>query len=386
MDNFTLCLSTKVLFGKGQIANIRHEIPDGSRVLVTYGRGSVFKNGVMDQVHSALKGFKTFEFGGIESNPHYETLIKALPIVKQEKIDFLLAVGGGSVLDGTKFIAAASKYYDQNNLWEILTTHGEKVKDCLPVASIMTIPATGSEMNDTGVISRVGTGDKLGFAAECLKPKFAVLDPSVTFSLPPRQTANGVVDAFVHVAEQYMTYPVRAQIPDRFSEAVFKTLMEEGPIALEKPDDYDARANIMWAATNGLNRILATGVPQDWVSHAIGHELTAMFGIDHGRTLAVVLPAVYEYEKESKKQKLAQFASRVLGKTGSDDELADVTINETRAFFEKMGTKTHLSDYGIGEDAIPKLVKKLEEHGQTGCGEHHDIGPKEMGEILRLAL
>ncbi|HCR44483.1 MAG TPA: NADH-dependent alcohol dehydrogenase, partial [Ruminococcaceae bacterium] len=226
----------------------------------------------------------------------------------------------------------------------------------------------------------------LGFAAECLKPKFAVLDPSVTFSLPPRQTANGVVDAFVHVAEQYMTYPVRAQIPDRFSEAVFKTLMEEGPIALEKPDDYDARANIMWAATNGLNRILATGVPQDWVSHAIGHELTAMFGIDHGRTLAVVLPAVYEYEKESKKQKLAQFARRVLGKTGSDDELADVTINETRAFFEKMGTKTHLSDYGIGEDAIPKLVKKLEEHGQTGCGEHHDIGPKEMGEILRLAL
>ena len=386
MDNFTLCLSTKVLFGKGQIANIKYEVPKDARILITYGRGSVFKNGVMDQVHEALKGFATFEFGGIEPNPHFETLIKALPIVEKEKINFLLAVGGGSVLDGTKFIAAAAKYYDQNNLWEILTTHGAKIKGCLPVASIMTIPATGSEMNNTAVISRVETGDKLSFVYDGVLPKFAVLDPAVTFSLPPRQTANGVIDAFVHVAEQYMTYPVRAQIPDRFSEAVFSTLMEEGPVAMENPNDYDARANIMWAATNGLNHILATGVPQDWVSHAIGHELTAMFGIDHGRTLAIVLPAVYEYEKESKKQKLAQFARRVLGKSGRDDELADVTIKETRAFFEKMGAKTHLSDYGIGEDAIPKLVKKLEEHRQVGCGEHCNIGPKEMGEILKLAL
>ena len=386
MDNFTMCLSTKVLFGKGQIKNIREEIPKNSRVLITYGGGSVFKNGVMQKVREALDDFVTFEFGGIEPNPKFETLIKALPIIEKEKIDFLLAVGGGSVLDGTKFISAACKYCNQDNLWEIMLSNGAKVKDCLPIGTIMTLPATGSEMNSNAVISRMETCDKLEFSYEGLLPKFAVLDPSVTFSLPAHQTANGVIDAFVHVAEQYMTYPVNAKISDRFCEGIFATLMEEGPVVMQNPKDYDARANIMWAATNALNHLVETGIPEDWVSHDIGHELTAMFNIDHGCTLACVLPAVYKYEKETKKEKLAQFARRVLHKDGTDEELADITIEETIEFFRKMGIKTRLSDYGVSAKTIPIIVKKLQEHEKFNRGEHQNIGPKEMGDILKLAL
>ena len=386
MDNFTMCLSTKILFGKGQIENIKQEIPRDARVLVTYGRGSVLKNGVMEQVRKALSGHAFFEFGGIEANPQFETLKKALPIVKEEKIDFLLAVGGGSVVDGTKFISVASRYYDQQNLWEILLTHGAKVKECLPIGVVMTMAATGSEMNEGAVVSRRETGDKLDFYFHGILPKFAVLDPTTTFSLPQRQTANGVIDAFAHTAEGYMTYPARAQLSDRFSEGIFSTLMEEGPIAMNNPTDYDARANIMWAATNALNHMLQTGIPLDGVSHQIGHELTAMFGIDHARTLAVVMPAVYQYEKEAKKQKLAQFSRRVLGRSGEDDRLADTAIEEMTAFFQKMGAGTRLSDYEVDANAIPRLVAKLKEHGRFNCGEHHNIGPKEMGEILQLAL
>lgn len=386
MDNFTMCLSTKVLFGKGQIINIRNEIPKNARILITYGGGSVFKNGVMSQVRESLADFTTFEFGGIESNPRFETLIKALPIISEEKIDFLLAVGGGSVLDGTKFISVAAKYYNPDNLWEILLTEGSKVTECIPVGTIMTIPATGSEMNSSAVISRAQTNDKLEFFFNGVLPKFAVLDPSVTFSLSPHQTANGVIDAFVHTAEQYMTYPVRAQISDRFCEGIFSTLMEEGPIVMKNPMDYDARANIMWAATNALNRLVQTGIPQDWVSHDIGHELTAMFNIDHGRTLAIILPAVYRYEKNVKKEKLAQFARRVLGKDGPDSQLADVAIEETITFFKKMGASTCLSDYGVDAKSIPLIVEKLVEHKKYNCGEHKNIGPNEMGEILMLAL
>lgn len=386
MDNFTLCLSTKVLFGKGQISAIKNEIPQGSHVLITYGGGSVLKNGVMRQVKDALAGFDVFEFGGITANPEYGTLLKALPAIKENGIDFLLAVGGGSVLDGTKFISAAAKYYDPENLWEIMTTHGGKITDCLPIGAVMTLAATGSEMNCGAVISRHETGDKLDFYFGGVLPKFAVLDPTLTYSLPPRQTANGVIDAFSHTAEGYMTYPVHAQISDRFSEGIFATLMEEGPVALAEPENYDARANIMWAATNALNYYLMTGIPGDGVSHQIGHELTAMFGIDHGLTLAAVMPAVFRYEKGAKKQKLAQFARRVLGRDGDDGVLADTAIREITAFFEKMGAATRLSYYGINASAIPEIVKMLEKHGRYNCGEHHNINPKEMGEILVLAL
>lgn len=386
MFNFTMCLSTKVLFGKGQISNIKDELPKDANILVTYGGGSVYKNGVMDQVHKALEGFNYYEFGGIQSNPQFEYLKTALPLIKEKKIDYLLAVGGGSVVDGTKFLSVASKYYDKDNLWEILLTHGSKIKECIPIGCIMTIAATGSEMNSGAVISRKETHDKLDFYYGGVLPKFCVLDPSVTFTLPVRQTANGVVDAFAHTAEGYMTYPAHNDLTDRYCEGIFATLMENGPLVLKEPDNYDARANIMWCATNALNHSLMAGIPGDGLSHLIGHELTGLYGVDHGRTLAVVMPAVFTYEKEAKKQKLAQFAKRVLNKEGTDDELADFAIKGIRSFFEEMGTGTHLSDYGIGEEEIPKIVEKLAEHKRFNCGEHGNINPPQMGEILKLAL
>jgi len=387
MQNFTFSLPTKVHFGKGQIARIAAEIPTDAKVLITYGGGSILKNGVMEQVRAALTGHSTIEFGGIEPNPGYETLMKAVKIVKAQGITFLLAVGGGSTLDGTKFIAAASLYDHADDPWEILLTGAKYVTAAIPVGSVLTLPATGSEMNSAAVITRYETKDKLSFGSEHVIPRFAVLDPETTFSLPEKQSANGIVDTFVHTSEQYMTYPLDAQIPDRFAEGVYMTLLEDGPKVMVNPQDYTARANIMWAATMGLNRILATGVPQDWVSHAMGHELTAMFGIDHGRTLAITMPAVWDYCRADKKGKLLQFAGRVLGiREGSDDQIIDAAIAAVRAFFTSLGCPCYLSDYGVDETAIPALVAKLTEHGKTGIGERQKITPEDMGKIYGLAL
>ena len=387
MQNFTFSLPTRVHFGKGQIARIQKEIPADAKVLITYGGGSILKNGVMDQVRAALAGHSTVEFGGIEPNPGYETLMKAVQIVKEQGITFLLAVGGGSTLDGTKFIAAAACYDHAEDPWEILLTGSKHIKAALPLGSVLTLPATGSEMNSAAVITRYETKDKLSMASEHVIPRFAVLDPETTFSLPVKQTANGIVDTFVHTSEQYMTYPLDAQIPDRFAESVYTTLLEDGPKVMADGNDYSARANIMWAATMGLNRILATGVPQDWVSHAMGHELTAMFGIDHGRTLAITMPAVWDYCREDKKGKLIQFANRVLGICeGSEDDIIDAAIAAVRNFFTSLGCPCYLSDYDIDETAIPALVAKLTEHAKTGIGERQKITPEDMGKIYALAL
>jgi NADP-dependent alcohol dehydrogenase len=291
MNNFDLHTPTRILFGKGAIENLRDQIPADARVLVTYGGGSVKKTGVLDQVLSALNGIDVREFGGIEPNPSYETLMNAVKIARDEKITFLLAVGGGSVLDGTKFIAAAAHYAADSDPWEILETYGSKVASAIPMGSVLTLPATGSESNKGAVISRKTTGDKRAFMSTHVQPVFAILDPVYTYTLPPRQVANGVVDAFVHTVEQYVTYPVDGKIQDRFAEGILLTLVEDGPKALKEPENYDVRANIMWAATQALNGLIGAGVPQDWATHMLGHELTAMHGLDHAQTLAIVLPA-----------------------------------------------------------------------------------------------
>ncbi|SIO95818.1 iron-containing alcohol dehydrogenase [Vibrio spartinae] len=385
MNNFTYFSPTKIHFGKGQIAALKEEIAPNSRVLLTYGGGSIKANGVYEQVLDALQECSVVEFGGIEPNPHYETLIKAVAVAKQEQIDVILAVGGGSVIDGSKLIAAAACY--DGDYWDIITTGGACVKRALPLGCVLTLPATGSEMNGNSVITRAETQDKLAFGSDFVLPLFSILDPQTTYTLPTRQIANGAVDSFAHIMEQYMTYPVNAKVSDRFAESLLTNLLEDGPAALATPEDYEVRANLMWTATMALNGTLKNGVPSDWSTHAIGHELTALYGLDHAQTLAIVMPALWRYKKEQKKGKLLQYAQRVLNITsGTEDEQIEQAIQKTEAFFTQMGNPTRLSDYNLSEKDIPAVEEKLTAHGLLALGEHQDITPQDAAAILKLAL
>ncbi len=383
MQNFTFSNPTKIVFGEGQIKALAELVPANARILLTYGGGSIKKNGVYDQVVKALEGKIWFEFGGIEPNPHYETLMQAVALVKEKQIDFLLPVGGGSVIDGTKLIAAAVNF--DGEPWDILAKHAP-FNSALPLGCVLTLPATGTESNGNSVVTKAATQEKLAFGSPLVYPQFAILDPTTTYSLPPRQIANGVVDAFVHIMEQYLTYPVDAKVQDRFAEGLLMTLIEEGPKALKEPTNYAVRANVMWAATMALNGLIGVGVPQDWATHMIGHELTAMHGLDHAQTLAVVLPAVMQHQRQQKRSKLLQFGRRVWNLDLSDEEaLIDAAIAATRQFFEQMGTPTRLSGYGVGRESIPKLVDMLVKHNLLSLGEHGDITPEASRQILELA-
>ncbi|HCM61955.1 MAG TPA: alcohol dehydrogenase [Morganella sp. (in: Bacteria)] len=385
MNNFTLYTPTKIRFGKGQIAKLSSEIPKDAKVLMLYGGGSIKRNGVHEQVMTALHGYDLHEFSGIEPNPAYETLIKAVAYIRENGINYLLAVGGGSVIDGTKFIAAAVDY--PGDPWEIITKGGRDIRSALPIYCVLTLPATGSETNCFSVVSRRETGDKQSFGNPLVHPKCAILDPQTTFTLPPRQTANGVVDAFIHTLEQYLTYPVNAKIQDRFAEGILLTLIEEGPKVLANPDDYDSRANVMWAATQALSGLIGAGVPQDWATHALGHEITALHGLDHAQTLAIVLPALLHEKRKTKREKLLQYAERIWHLTdGSEESRIECAIEATRVFFEEMGVKTRFSDYQIDDCKIPQLVAKLVEHGQTALGEQQDITPQVSERIYRAAV
>lgn len=385
MQNFDYFNPTHILFGKGQIASISGHIPAGSRVLLSAGGGSIKANGVYDQTMKALEGRAVTEFWGIEPNPEYATLMKAVEIVRREKIGLILAVGGGSVLDGTKFIAAAAEF--EGEPWDILTK-GATVKSATPLASILTLPATGSESNTFAVISRRETGEKLAFGSPHVYPKFAVLDPETTFSLPVRQVANGVADAFTHVCEQYLTYPAGAALQDRFAESILQTLIEVGPRTLANPTDYDARAEFVWCATMALNGLIGAGVPQDWSTHMIGHELTALYGIDHARTLAVVLPHLLRVQKSEKLEKLAQFAERVWGiREGAREDRAEAAIRRTEEFYESLGIPTRLARYeNIAPDTPDTVAAKLEKRGMKRIGERGEVTPERIREILTRSL
>ncbi|MEB8286504.1 alcohol dehydrogenase [Aeromonas veronii] len=386
MNNFTLHTPTKILFGQGQIAQLREQLPSDARVMITYGGGSVIRSGLLEQIRSELVGMTLFEFGGIEPNPAYETLMGAVELARAERVDFLLAVGGGSVLDGTKFIAAAAHYDLAKEPWHILETVGSEVRSAIPLGSVLTLPATGSEMNMGAVITRRSSGDKVHFFSPLVMPRFAVLDPVLTYTLPERQVANGVVDAFVHTVEQYLTYPVNAKVQDRFAEGLLLTLIEEGPKALAEPHNYEVRANIMWSATMALNGLIGAGVPQDWATHMLGHELTALHGLDHAQTLAAVLPALLQAKRKQKHAKLLQYAERVWGlRSGSEAERIDDAIAATRDFFERMGVKTRLRDYGLKDLGIDTLIGKLGEHGMTRLGEHSDIDLVQSQHIYEAA-
>lgn len=384
MRNFTFQNPTRILFGRGQIENIADEIPAGARILLVFGGGSIRNNGVLEQVLKALEGRSVREFSGITPNPDVAALLPALEIVRAEAIDFILAVGGGSVIDGAKFIAAAA--LTDVEPWSILAK-GAKVNGAIPLGVVLTLPATGSESNGAAAISNKETGQKLVFVSPHCFPRFAVLDPETTFSLPPHQISNGIADAFVHVLEQYLTYPAGGSLSDRLAEALLLLLKEQGPLALSDPQNYEIRANLMWAASLSLNGLIGQGVPQDWTTHHIGHELTALYGLDHARSLAVVLPAVLEARRAQKAQKLVQFGARVFGLRGaSESEMIDATIAQTVAFFESLTIPTRLSAYGIGEEAIPQIVAKLKANRRLRMGERLDITPEAAGKMLALAL
>lgn len=380
MQNFSFQNTTKIIFGKSSIAELANEIPQTARVLLTYGNGSIKKNGVYDAVKKALGNRVVFEFGGIEPNPRYETCIKALKIIEKEGIDFLLSVGGGSVLDGTKFIALAAKYKGEEP-WDFMCGKAETSSEALPLASVLTLPATGSESNGNFVISRDSTTEKFGGFSNLIYPKFSILDPETTYSLPTRQTINGIVDTFVHVMEQYLTFPQNAPLQDRFAESILETLIEAAAVVMKKPNNYDARATLMWCATIALNGLISRGVSEDWATHGIGHEITALYGLDHGQSLAIVMPNLWRNQFEKKKAKLAQYGNRVWGV-----DSAISAIEATESFFKYLGVKIKLSDYGIdSREAAEKISDRFAERGVTsehGLGENHCIGPKEIKEIL----
>ncbi|GAB7087276.1 iron-containing alcohol dehydrogenase [Marinifilum fragile] len=384
MENFDFFNPVKILFGKGKIAELGNHIPKDAKILMTYGGGSIKKNGVYDQVMEALKDYNITEFGGIEPNPHFETLMKAVEIVRNEGIDFLLPVGGGSVLDGTKFIAAAA-YYEGEDEWDILAKRAEITK-AVDLGAVLTLAATGSEMNSGGVITKAATKEKLAFGNPLLFPKFSVLDPETTYSLPMRQITNGIVDAYVHVMEQYLTYPVNSPVQDRFAEGLLLTLIEEGPKAMaSETPDYENRANLMWAATMALNGLIGMGVKSDWATHMIGHELTAFHGIDHGVTLAIVLPGLLTKLKEQRGEKLLQYAERVWNITeGSDDERKTLAIQKTEEFFQSVGIATRLGEHNVGQDSIDTISQRFLERGYVGM--LPDVAAADVAEILESRL
>ena len=385
MNNFDFQNPTKIIFGKDEISKLSNEIPANAKVLLLYGGGSIKKNGIYEQVTSALSNFVVIEFGGIPANPEYAVLLDALKIIKEENITFLLAVGGGSVIDGTKFLSAAA-LFDGDNPWDILSKNIRTFKG-MPFGTVLTLPATGSEMNSGAVITRAETKEKFAMGGPGLFPQFSILDPQVVKSIPKRQIANGLADAFTHVMEQYMTYSVDAKLQDRFAESIMQTLVEIAPTMLKDEFDYKAASNFMWSCTMALNGLIQKGVPSDWAIHAIGHELTALYGIDHARTLAIITESHYTVNIEDKKEKLAQYAERVWNVTeGTLEEKALAGIKKTTEFFHSLGIDTKLSEYTKDyKGTAEEIEKRFTERGWKGIGEKGKVTPEMVGKIVKMS-
>lgn len=384
MKNFEFHNPVKIIFGKDQIEKLSNELVPYKKILFAYGQGSIKKNGVYQQVINQLSNCDYVEFRGIEPNPVYETLMKAVDICRSEDVDFILAVGGGSVIDGAKFIAAAAKY-DEDDPWEILAKQKE-VKDAVKLGSILTLPATGSEMNGTSVISRKSNNEKLAFGSTLLMPVFSILDPQINYSLPDNQIANGIIDAYVHVMEQYLTFPFDAMVQDAYSESLLKILIEIGPQILNNRTDYQLNANLTWTTTMALNGLLSTGVLADWSTHMIGHEITAEYGLDHAETLAIVLPGVMKIMQEDKHDKMLQYAKNVFNLSGNDKDMIELAIQKTEHFFNSLGVRTKLTDYNIDESVLHIIPERLQRKRYIKLGEKKNINPDLVREILKDRL
>ncbi|MUG32363.1 MULTISPECIES: iron-containing alcohol dehydrogenase [Psychrobacter] len=399
MNNFQYFNPVRIVFGDGQIKELSNLVPNNARVLITYGGGSAQRTGTLDEVKDALNTAdstrEVFEFGGIEPNPEFTTLMKAADMVNEHHIDFILAVGGGSVIDGSKFVALVSHLtqddgtVSRDQAWEALTSYTRNIDSAVDLGAVLTIPATGSEMNSGGVINYSERKAKLPFGNPLAYPKFSILDPTKTLTLPERQVMNGVADAFVHVMEQYLTYPVNAKVQDAFAESLLKILISEGQAVKANPEDLEVRKNIMWTATMALNGLIGTGVPQDWTTHMIGHELTSLHSIDHARTLTIVLPSVMRELKDSKKDKLLQYARNVWhissDTTKDDDAIIEEAIVHTERFFKDLGLPVNLADANLDESAIEPIVQQLQAHGMTKLGEHKTNDLEVSRRILQRA-
>ncbi|WP_201583469.1 iron-containing alcohol dehydrogenase [Psychrobacter jeotgali] len=402
MKNFQYYNPVRIVFGEGQIEKLADLVPNDARVLITYGGGSAERTGTLDEVRTALaanSNREVFEFGGIEPNPEFTTLMKAADKVNEHDIDFLLAVGGGSVIDGSKFVALVSSLTDadgsvsRDKAWEALTSYCKNIDSAIDLGAVLTIPATGSEMNSGGVINYSERQAKLPFGNPLTFPKFSILDPAKTLTLPERQVMNGVADAFIHVIEQYLTYPVNAKVQDAFAESLLKILISEGLAVKNDPNNIETRKNIMWTATMALNGLIGTGVPQDWTTHMIGHELTSLHGIDHARTLTIVLPSVMRELKDSKKDKLLQYARNVWNIDGAEqgqqldeDTIIEMAIVYTENFFRELGLPVSLADAELDESAIDPIVKQLEAHQMVKLGEHSKNDLSVSRRILERAV
>ena len=377
MENFIFQNPVKLIMGKGMIARLAKEIPSDKRIMITFGGGSVKKNGVYDQVKEALKNHFTVEFWGIEPNPAIETLRKAIALGKEEKVDYLLAVGGGSVIDGTKLISAGILY--DGDAWDLVLA-GRPVTHTVPLATVLTLPATGSEMNNGAVISRRETKEKYPFYANY--PIFSILDPEVTFTLPPHQVACGLADTFVHVMEQYMTTTDQSRLMDHWAESILSTLVEIAPKIKEDPRNYDLMADFMLSATMGLNGFIAMGVTQDWATHMIGHELTALHGLTHGATLAIVFPGTLRTLRKQKEGKILQYGERVWGiNSGTTEERVSQAIEKTEQFFQSLGLSTRLSQEKIGDTTITEIENRFNERN-AAFGEAKNVTGSVAREIL----
>ncbi len=385
MNNFTYKNPTKIIFGKGQIATLKNEIPQNTKVLLLYGGGSIKKNGIYEQVTNALQGYEVVEFGGVPANPEYKIAMEAVETIKTQNIGYILAVGGGSVIDAAKFISAAVKY-EGADAWDMLVNRTQPT-NAMPFGTVLTLPATGSEMNSGFVLSRRERKEKLALSSPLLFPQFSILDPTVIVSIPKRQLVNGIVDAFNHTIEQYMTYPIGADLQDRFAESILATLINGAVNVIENQEDYKAAANFMWSCTMALNGLISQGVPTDWAIHGIGHELTALYGIDHARTLAIIGMPHYRYNFEAKKEKLAQYAERVWGITeGTTEEKATKAIEKTEAFYHSLEVKTKLSEYTENyKGTAEEIQKRFEERGWKGIGEHGTLTPEKVAEIVKMS-
>ena len=368
---------TAIQFGEGQIKTIVNFISKDQKILLVYGGGSIKKNGVYAQVSNALDGYKWSEFSGVEPNPSIETLNKAVEIIKNEKIDFILAVGGGSVIDGCKYLAAAALY--DGDGWDFL--EGKQVEQALPMGAILTLPATGSESNANTVISKKATNEKKYFGSPLLYPKFAVLDSTVMSTLDDRQLANGLVDAFVHTCEQYLTYPNTSLLHDGYAQTILKGLHK---LAQEWENRKTPlwQENLMLLANQALNGFIGSGVPQDWATHMIGHEITAFYGLDHAQSLAVVQPHLLRVMIEDKKEKLTQMGKEVFDMPHN----YEMVIEAIEYMYQSIGVPTKLSAYKTDDKVIDNITKALEAHGMTALGEKENLTLDKVSQILTMSL
>lgn len=388
MLNFEYYNPTRIVFGQNQLERIPILLKENGakRVLLAYGQGSIIKSGLYQNLLDQLSDFHVVPFQGIEANPEFTTLMKAVVLCRAENIDFILAVGGGSVIDGVKFISGAVPY--SGDPWDVLDTkEGCVFKDAIPFGTVLTLPATGSEANSGAVINRSELEQKRVMGGPMFFPKFSFCDPTQVATLPKRQIANGIVDAYMHTLEQYLTYPTGNLLQERQAEAILVTLVEIGPKVIEAPENYELASNLMWCATHALNGVLRCGVPTDWATHMIGHELTAFYGIDHARTLAIIAPRLYEAMFDGKQEKLTQYGKRIWNLTGTDIEIAHKAIQATETFFHALGIDTRISDYTEDYTGVETRIRAVfEKRGWTAMGERQAIDPSRIEAIVAAAI